>query len=52
MHVDTMSIAETKINTSLLFNSKAVTENIFRDAHHVDIIANSSNKLVVLKHQG
>ena len=45
LDVDAIVIAKTQINLSLLLNSKAVQDDLFRADHHVDAMQNSSNNL-------
>ena len=52
LDVDTIAITETKINPSFLLNRKVVHDNIFRDEHHVDGMANDSNKLIGRRKKG
>ena len=47
LDIDYVAIAETQINPSLLFKSNVVHDKLFRAYHHVDVMANNSNKILV-----
>ena len=51
LEIDSVAIAETQINPSLLLNSNVVHDNLFRAEHHVDVMANNSNELLGRRQQ-
>ena len=52
LDIDSVAIAKTKINPSLLFNINFVQNNLFRAEYHVDPMANNSNELLGRRQQG
>ena len=46
------SYSRTQINPYLLFNNKAVRNNLFRDENHVDVMANNYNELIGRRKKG
>ena len=44
--IDSVAIAETQINPSLLLNSNIVNNKLFRAEHHADVMSNNSNELL------
>ena len=52
LDIDSVAIAKTKINPSLLFNINFVQNNLFRAEYHVDVTTNNSNELLGRRQQG
>ena len=52
LDTDSVTIAETQINPSLLFSVNVVHDNFFRAENHVDVMDNNSCEIVGQSQQG